>query len=209
MDSEASVCNVALARVGHSHFIDGNLADDDSAAGQACAQLYPHTRDLILQAFQWSFCTKRAALAKVAGATKREGWKHIYALPADCLAPRVVWQDKGANRNPASDEREPYALEWDETAGAKRRVLLTDAPTAFLAYTRTIDADNVVYLSPLCQDAIAWRLAVDLALVLPVKERLAVDAERKAQLSLQVAIAADLGERQKDVAPDSEFVRTR
>lgn len=191
------ICNVALARVGQRQMIDS--LSEASAQAQLCQALYAPARDAVLEEFAWPFATRRAVLALTP--LKRTGWAFVYDLPSDCLAPRRIIPPI---RSEAREQQIAWALEDDSTYG---RVLLTDWSDAELEYTRA--EETVALFSPLFCDALAWRLACDLALGLAVKPQLLPTFERKYQLALATAKAAALNERQEDVPPDAEWIRGR
>jgi hypothetical protein len=195
--TEAGLCNVALLRVGERQTID-NL-DEMTESAMACKALYGLARDELLEATWWRWATRRTVLAALATET-RSGWGSVYALPADCVTARYIY---AGQRNPSADSRIPFLIEASDSG----RVLLTDEVEAELVYTARIE--TVALFPARFADALAWRLAVDLMLAIPVKPQLATIVERKAQASLATAIAADRNEAQEDAEPDSEFIRVR
>lgn len=195
----AQLCNVALARVGQRQLLD-NL-DEKNEAARLCKALYGPARDAVLELFAWPFAMRRAALALLAPGSERDGWAYAYDLPSECLAPREIW---AGTRAPARDQRIPWALEDDATAG---RILLTDQSEAVLLYTRAVE--TVGLFPPLFVDTVAWKLACDLALSLPVKPQLLPMLDRKYQMALASASAAALNQRQEDAPPDAEWIRGR
>lgn len=201
--TDAEICNVALARVGQREFIDD--LNDASAQAQVCKALFTAARDAVLESFAWPFATRRATLALLAGAT-RDSWGYVYVLPSDCVAVRYVY---AGTRNPASDERIAYAREIADDANGNPtvHVLLTDQIDAVLVYTALISV-TALY-PPLFVDALAWRLAADLALALPVKPEVGLRMQQGYSLALNRAAASQLKQQQLDVPPDSEFVRIR
>lgn len=195
--SEAQLCNVALLRIGERQLIDD--LDEDTAPAKACKALYAHARDEVLEAAWWNWATRRAVLALLDGET-RTGWGYVYALPDDCLAARSIYT---GTRSPSARQRIPFSMEM----GATGRVLLTDMEDAELVYTARV---TTVALFPTSfADAVAWRLAVDLVLAIPVKPQLAPMIERKALSAFNAALSADRTEMQEDRPPESEFITVR
>lgn len=194
------LCNVALARVGQKRDLLDDFAADTTEAAELCRALYPVARDAILASAPWSFATKRATLADLDD--PRSGWAYTYALPTDCLVARELY---AGSRNPTADERIVFAIEYDATTA--KRVLVTDQEDAELVYTAALEA--VPLFPPLAQEAIAWRLASDLALALTVKPQVGLAMAQGAARALATAIAADFREGREDLQPDSEFIRER
>jgi hypothetical protein len=197
--TDAGICNIALLRVGQRQTLDS--LDDNTTEGAVCKAFYADARDAVLQSFPWDFATKRATLALVAGAS-RDGWEYVYALPADCLTPQHIWAGK---RTPTHAERIRYSVEYDATTG--QPVLLTDQGTAVLVYTARVAA--VTIYPPLFVDALAWRLAADIALGLTLKPQLAQGAGAAYQRALAAAFAADHRQTQEDATPESDTITVR
>jgi len=196
--SDAQLCSMALLRVGQRQTIDS--LNGPSAEARACKALYADARDALLAMHPWRFATKRAVLAELED-DERSGWEYTYALPTDCITPRSLW---AGDRAPALSGKYPFELEW----GANDTpVLLADQEDAELVYTARITV--VPRFPPLFVEALAWKLAADLALSLPVKPGVAKVMEEKFQRALAQAVAADGNQVQEDAQPESEFVRGR
>ncbi len=201
--SEAQICNIALARVGQREFIDSLV--QTSTASRLCAALYSPARDAALEAFPWPFATRRVALAALANATY-SGWTHAYVLPSDCIAMRDIYSGV---RTPEALARVPYSIELgnDSEGNPSLRVLLTDAEAAEVSYTARVT--TVALYPPLFVDALAWKMASDLALSLPVKPQVGLAMLQGYRLALETAMASQLRQRQGDVPAESEFIRAR
>lgn len=196
--SAEAICNIALLRVGQGQTLDS--LDESTAEAQACDALYEHSRDSVLAAMPWRFATRRATLALLED-VERDGWDLVYTAPADCLATRYLYP---GTRNPGSDELTPFALEDEDGEGP---VILTDLEDAVLVYTAKVTV--VTRFPPLFVDALAWRLASELALALPIKPQVGLAMEQNYQRALARAAAADMNQGQGDLPADSEFIRAR
>lgn len=196
-ESEAELCNIALARIGQGEFIDA--LTEDTREARACKVCYSHCRDTVLASHPWSFATKRSTLALLT--VERTGWEFAYALPTDCITALSLYS---GTRAPSADVRVPFAIEHDSSSN---RVLLTDEEEAELIYIGRVTAPPL--FPPLFTDALAWKLASELALSLPVKPGVAVSLEQAYGRALARAGAADFRQAQEDLAPDSEFIRIR
>lgn len=193
------VCNLALLRVGERQTIES--INEDNAQAKACKALLAPCRDELLEACWWNFATRRATLAALSE-TARSGWSYVYALPADCIAARYIY---AGMRTPPATDREAFVIELNEKGTNK--VLLTDKATPELVYTYRVG--TVALWSPGFVQAVAWRLAVDLAGCLPVKPGVAAAIEPKAAAALRWAMALNKQEAQEDPEPDASLIRAR
>lgn len=196
--TEVQVANLALAYVGHAAPILS--FNDNTAAARACRTVYEPMRDALLERYNWKFARKHAVLALLAG-VERTAWEYCYELPVDCLAPRAIWP---GIRTPRLDQRIPFDWEAGDTGPS---ILVTDQVDAELEYTAK--ETTVAKFTPGFVKALAWAMAVELSLVLPIKPELALRVEAKAKVALAEAVAAMEGSARKDPPPDSEYVSER
>ncbi len=196
--AEARVCNRALLRIGQSQGIS-DLAQPNSTA-RACLALWQDSVEATLEARWWPFARRRAVLAAITDG-ERGGWAFAYPLPADCLAPRYIDLETG-------DEAEPVPFETeDDGDGGSGRVLLTDAEEPVLVYTGRVL--KVPRFTPTFIDALAYKLASDLALSVAKKPALAEQMLRAFELTLARAAAASSKQRKPRKRPLSVFERVR
>jgi hypothetical protein len=172
--SDVQICNLALSRVAQASI--ASLTETSPPARQ-CRVHYEPARDTVLRAFDWPFARARVALANVGLGLVTE-WAYRYQLPADCLAVRRV--------GPFDRHAAPVPF---ETEGA---TVLTDLSEATLVYTQRI-TDSTRF-DPLFADALAWRLAMDLALPLKVDRALRSEAAQGYQTAISAAEAAAANE---------------
>jgi hypothetical protein len=196
--SPEEICNIALLRAGCTETID-SLAESTEEA-EAANVHYGPARDALLEEFSWPFATRRATLAL--STETRTGWDYVYDLPGDCLAPRSI---VGEFRTPGEGEEIPFAVELSDDGSTK--LLLTDQENAVLSYTSQVE--SVGLFSPLFVDALAWRLASEFALALPVKPQVGMAMKQGYEAALLRAGASMLRQSKEDAAPDSEFIRER
>lgn len=196
------ICNEALLFTGTNAII--NDFNENTAEAKACKVVYEKTRDALLEKFPWRFCTRRAVLAQLAIETT--GWAYTYALPADCLSPRRIWN--GLHVCQDADEIpfdvESYSLTLTPFGGL---CLLTDKAQAELIYTAA--NTNPALYSPLFVEALAWAIAVKLCLVLPVKPEWAARCQVMAEKTAREAWASQLRGIREGPVPDSEYTTTR
>jgi hypothetical protein len=201
--TDAQICTVALARIGQRQFVDD--LNSNTSQAQVCKVLYPLARDAVLESFPWPFATRRATLGLLAGATK-PGWAYVYVMPGDCVVARYL--DPGT-ANPSADARIPFSREIADDANGMPTIpiLLSNFAAAILIYTARLS--NPGLWPALFTDALAWRMAADLALALAVKPELGLRMESAYAAALNAAASAQLRQLQSDVPPDSPFVRGR
>lgn len=163
--SDAQLCSISLLRIGQRLTLDS--LDANNTQAKACKAMYANARDAVLELLDWPFARRRATLG-VLSLTRTE-WAFVYSLPADCLAPRRL---VSGVKPETADDRIPFEIEGDSSIGTNR-VLVTDQEDAELLYTATGAQTNlpwpVALMSPTFVDALAWKLAGDLTLALPVK----------------------------------------
>jgi hypothetical protein len=206
--SEAQLSSISLLRIGQKQTI--NSLDDRSASAQACKALFANARDSLLETLDWPFARRRATLA--ATTLTRSEWSFVYSLPTNCLAPR--WITTGLQAADA-DTKIPFAIEGDDSVGTNR-VLLTDQDDAELVFTAGgPNAGNPgqawppALMPPLFVDALAWKLACDLTLALPVKPGTLELMEKRFAIALGAAAAASRNQQRDPKLPTPRFIKAR
>lgn len=197
VESEAAIVNIALGKLGIRNFIT-DMADDTPEAITA-SKFYANSRDKVLRVSNWPFARRRAYLAAIP--ITRDGWGGVYALPADCLAPRLIWS---GSRNPSPSQIIKWTIEYDQTY---RRILLCDQTQPLLIYTALIDI--VALYPPAFADAVAACLAADMAVAVTGRLEARVEMLNEYKAALSYAITDSSGDEETDEEPDSEFITGR
>ncbi len=156
MADAVGICNLALVHIGEEGTITSLDPPEGSEEAGACAAFYPTAVSALLDIYDWNFATRRASLVEYASVDDYHGWKHAYALPADCI--RLQWvRTKDWQRFfvPPDADFEIIAR------GAAGRVLLTDCDDAVVSYVSS-EVSTGQY-SPAFVDALSWYLARQLA----------------------------------------------
>ena len=197
-----SICNLALARVGHDKAIQALAPDETSKAANLCTMFYEPMRDKVLRDFAWPFANKYAALSLVSEEPNTD-WLYAYRWPSDCI--RALKIATAAGRTADMTAPIPFSL-GNDAAG---KLIYTDQASAVLKYT-------VRYTDPTWFDAdfvsaLAWRLAQELAAPMargdfPAMRDRAMK-EYAAEISTAEANASN--EVQADPNPDAEWIRAR
>lgn len=196
----ASVCNVALVRVGQRQLID-DLESDDTEQANLCDAVFEHVRDAVLEQIDWPFARRRAVLGPLSFTVT--GYAGAYALPADCGTPRRIDSGVRPDIDPVV-----YRLETDARVGGL--ILLTDWSAPELCYT----SNDSTVLAPAnwsagFADAVAWGLAVELTLSLPIKPQLAARAVQMFNAVVEKAKAGVFNSEREDFQPDAEGITAR
>lgn len=159
MASVVDICNLAMSRLGDSANISSIDPPESSPQAEYCAQFWPIARDAALEAFPWSFATRRVTLAEVA--TESSAWAYAYALPSNCLRVLAVQDfESGSDTgiDSASAVQQPFVV---ESLSSGAMAILTDQAQAAARYVVRV-TDSTKY-SPMFVDAVAWLLASHLA----------------------------------------------
>lgn len=198
MTSVVSICNMALSNIAK----DGiNELNEPTPQAKACNQFYAHTRDLLLQQYPWRFAGKTIALAQVAN-TKTGAWGYAFNRPNDCLKVRWVrsaYSDIEYQQTEQEQIANPFDIEGE--------LFFCNLSPAFLRYTfRLTDPTK---FPPLFVDALAWHLAVRLAMPVARDPKLRADAWQVARQIQGQAQEADANEVREGHDHSSELVEVR
>lgn len=197
MASAVQICNMALTRIGQNQFIDS--IDEQSKAAELCALHYEQCRDEVLQAFPWPFAEARVALADIG--SPPQNWAFRYRYPVDCLEARHI-SVPGVTM-PTSAQRIPYKV-VHATGG---RAILTNQEHAELVYT--VRVEDTTYFPQAFVNALAWRLAAELAMGLQARPENYASAIQNYQYTIGQAQALAFEESEEGPVPDSEFIQAR
>lgn len=194
--AEAAVCNVALARIGHTQFIEA--LNDTTVVSKTCKALFAFNRDQLLQSRPWPFATLRKALTVAPATEIRTGWAYVYTLPPDCIAPRYIYP---GIESPGKGQEIPFRIESSRDLQA--RVLLTNYEDAELVYTARITEPP--RWDSLFAEALAMKLASDLAFGLAKKPVLGRELLIAYHQALAQAHASAANQNTPSAQPYSEF----
>lgn len=152
MATETGICNSALSKLGNNRI---NSLTEGTPAANLCLEQYGKLRDHLLRSHGWNFAANRVKLAQLSS-TPAFGYDFQYALPSDWMRTITV--------HPA-DSRTTHITDYaTESAPDEGRVLRTDCPDVYLRYVRKLEDPNV--MDPAFREALAWRLAMELAVPL-------------------------------------------
>ena len=148
MKSTIQLFNTALGRLGGEQIPYNRSPQEQDATGILCENLFPHVLDMVLEAHEWGFATRRVYLAKLPEQQpENPSYVFRYALPTDCVKPVSLEGYAGVNRTPA------YLIESN--------AILTNKRNAELVYIARIEDPRM--WPPSFADAMAWAMAGELA----------------------------------------------
>jgi hypothetical protein len=200
MSSVVFICNLALSNIGKSNISDLNEA---SAEGKACKQFYAHTRDTLLQGYPWRWAGRTLSMAEITN-NKPNRWDYAYQRPSDCLKIRRVADEMLL-------DYVPYELRAVKAGGfdysVEGSVIYTNLTPAFIEYTARIE--DPIQFPPLFQDALAWHLAVRLAMPLTRDPKIRADAYQLAVRVQGEAATADANEQREVSDYPAEMMEAR
>jgi len=185
--SLVEVFNLALIRAREKGLLLS--PGQDNIAATILNTSYPVQRRALLKRYRWQFAFTRVVLSPSPPAPAF-GWKYRMILPADFLALVAANPDPQGSRETLTDAPETYRIENNE--------LLADVDKMYVMYIR--DETNVTRWDPLFVDAIAYKLAHDLALGLGADASLGEYFSREAEKAILVARRAAAIEQPAEIA---------
>ena len=167
MSTKVQICNLALSRVRAGSI--GDLTENSPQAVQ-CNILYDQARDHLLALHAWGFAKETRALA-LTGDTPNE-WTYEYTYPNDCIRLHYILAYVGGGNNlpPLEPGGYPWRIDYEPvpyevgTGTNGSRVILTDYEDAYISYNKAVTDERL--FDPLFVQALAWLLAIDLAIPL-------------------------------------------
>lgn len=214
--SEVEICNRAIGRVGVDQLIES--LDDPNNRARNCKLQYEPCRDEVMADFPWNFAQTSVALALVANVTV-PGWGYVYRYPANCykvhrvtgpegmrMQGMAAWTPEVWNYDLIFPNRMPFSVMADPVnAGAK--IIVSDVELAYAWFTSKVTDPSM--FSPLFRSALAWRIAMELALSLRAAPNLYNNAANQYGWAVSQAQVLSLGEEAPDRQPNSPSVQAR
>jgi hypothetical protein len=197
MASEIEICNLALSRIGQTQPIASFT--EQSKAAEVCAQSYSFCRDIVLQDYLWPFATSWKVLALMGDPPTN--WAYRYSYPSDCLDLRYL-VIKG-NRNPQADQYPVFELQFYQG----QQTIITDTDQAEAVYTARVEDPTL--FSPMFTNALAWRVAQEIAMPMAVDPSMMDNARQMYAGMVSEAAATALNEVKNDPNPESVFITGR
>lgn len=196
-NSAEQICNMALAHIGHTIFID-SLETEQSTEAEVCNLFYEPARDFVLEDFPWPEATKYAALGLVEE-EPNDDWLFSYRYPDDCHFVRRISTPLGRT----TPEPSQFKIGADDTG----KLIYCNDDDAVIEYTKHLT--DVAQFRPTFTLALSWYMA---ALICPGLSKNPKQADRCMQMyaiTKSTAQARALNEQQEAPEPESEFIRAR
>ena len=181
---DVGICNLALTMLSTSRI---ESLTEDSENARKCNAIYNLTRDGLLTQHYWNFSLKEASLASTGDTPTIEDWAYIFQLPTDCL--QVVY----------NDGQYPYAIIGDK--------LYSNQSTCNIRYVSRVTTPQLFSYGFV--NALAARLAADLAFGITQNASLTQAMEAKAQQALKEAKWSDSQEGVGNTPMQSSFITAR
>jgi hypothetical protein len=208
---EVAICNLALSRVGEKANVVSINPTDGTELSEACARFYPLALGAVLEAHPWSFATKRVTLAQRQGYIS-DPWLYAFSAPDDFARTIDV---RGASGYPYT-MRPGYSkprftrIEYAMEADAAGLVFLANEEQVMLRYV--VNNPKPVFFPFVFVDALAWRLAGDLAGELIKSDtgyKLSNSIEQNYIAALTRAVAYDQKNHHVDLARLPKWIAVR
>ncbi len=212
-DTDTKVANRALNAVGNTSVLS-DLATDTSTIAKTVRRVYDDCVDSVLQEVDWNFNSRRVSLPAY-GTTPLFDFAYQYALPADCLKVRALY-DTGVGTAVTTgyaseymDERERWVVETvGDTDENMVRVIACDigAPLKVI-YSRRVK--SLARWSPLAVEALIARVAMLIAMPITQKRAVRKDAEDAYAAILQRAGKRDAQEGSETLLDSGSWLQAR
>ncbi len=196
--TDEDVVNLALSHIGSKSIT--TLATDTTVEAVEARRIYDNARDKMMRAHPWNFLTLRVELTDSA-TDPVFGWDNGFLLPSDNL--RLI----SVHATNDNQDQIPYRLEVQDISAVKTRVLLINSSTCWIRYVYKETTPSKWAAD--FQDALAWELAAQFALVLPVSGTTYDRLEKKADKALTFAKSVDGQEDYPERIPDGSWVTDR
>lgn len=207
MSSDVDICNLALARLGDEANIVSISPPDQSAQAGYCARFYPMSLSAVLDEHNWGFISKIVTLAQATNPSSL--WDYCYETPSDMLSVIALYDSTAVgdvnyggfpsnattssiygdgskasymNRLATHGNQQDYSVESDVNGNV---ILYANQKSAMLKYTAY--TTNTAVFPPSFIDALAWKLASNLAGIL-IKGDVGVSASMKCMQAYALAL---------------------
>lgn len=201
MASDLDICNLALARLGDEANVVSINPPDQSAMASYCAKFYPLSLSAALDDHNWGFATKTVTLALLTNSNTL--WGYCYALPSDTINVIALFDVTTVGDGNQQD----FSVESDVNGNG---VIYTNQANALLKYSAYVT--NTAQFPPLFVDALAWKLASNIAGIL-IKGDVGVSAAIKCMqaygAALKTAKESDTQNRKISPAPMPSGIAAR
>lgn len=192
------ICNLALARIGISQFLD-DATTDQTLHGIVCRKFYEEAWKRVMGAGVWAFATRQVEL--VQSGTANNHWSYRYAYPTDCIQAVEItgnilpsWSGYWSSWVLMPLEWSPIGVPFDvvqNESGNGLSIMCSITP-AYLKYVANV-TDPALFPTQF-KSAFAWALASEIASPLSASPDMAKRANQAYQSILNDAMANSMNE---------------
>jgi len=195
--SSVKIGNMALANIGWTGTIES--LNEESTEAKQIKLWYDYCRVLTLDAIDWKFARKRAALS-LSTDDPPDDWGVRYQYPADCIKMRKIV-------HPMGDTEDYIEFDVENDDAGTAQTIVTDLEDAVGYYTFNLTQVNQ-FSAPFIE-ALAWAIAAKIAFPITKKRDLKKDCEGNWLATLRIAEATDGNEGVARKPREAEAVRGR
>lgn len=185
------ICNMALAAVGHTQFIDNINERTEEAV--VCKLFYNNSKQQMLRDTRPSFARQTIQLSKVADKPSDE-WLYAYRQPSTALKVLYI---------PTIDQRLQSRVPFDLGANSTQKLIYTNKANAQAVVV--VDVDESLFGS-MFADLLSLHLATKLAMPLSIELSIQAAVMERYMLARDQAMTAIANEMQLSAPPESELV---
>lgn len=196
--SAVKIGNMALSHVGAFSSIE-SLTEDGVEANQINLW-YSYSREMALEASDWSFARKRLTLALHGDDAPETDWTYRYQYPVDCLTFRRIV-------NPAGKENDASPFELEASEDGLSRTIVTDIEDAVGVYT--FDQQLPAMFSSMFVSVLSYLLAHHIAFALTGSSVIKDDMLKMYVPLLNIAAAQNANEQMSPPPREAESIRGR
>jgi len=189
--SSVEICNSALYKIGAQRI---TALSDNVKAAIICNDQYDRLRKEVLRAHPWNFAITWVALAATANTPVAEEYTTEFALPSDVL--RVLETNLAEN------------LDWEigyNVDGIK--VLFCNDTAVTIKYIKNVT--NTTLFAPDFEEALAFRLAADIAYALVQSQTVQAQMFNLYEKSVAMARSFDAQEKGQDFVSATQLTDIR
>lgn len=189
MDSKTAIANVALARLSITPL--ASISENTDRAKKV-RPVWDTTLATFLAEHEWSFAAAFAMPAKILlDSNKAYSYRNAFALPQDLIKLRKVTtaDDRRLHMGMAVPDRRPVLFEVMRYDPERKQAIFTNADAIAVEYTTS--AANLDDFSAEARDALACKLAVEIALNMKDATRRAQELIQRYEVALSRAMVND------------------
>jgi hypothetical protein len=189
--SAVDICNSALYKIGAQRI---NSLSDDTKAAKICNDQYDRLRKEVLRAHPWNFAITWVELAATVNTPVSDDYENEFLLPSDVL--RILETDIQDN------------VGWEVGNNVDgNKVIFCNSDSLKVKYIK--DMTNTTRFAPDFEEALAFRLAADMAYSLVQSQAVQQSMFQYYQLALARAMSFDAQEKGQDEIEADVFTDIR